>query len=261
MSNKAVGPPVDRDGTLLVNDDGTPKMDAQPPFLLRYSPQLFAKECPELFAHDPETNRLWLHEDKSEPWLRERFHVKSEKHKTWLYCIECFSRYFNANKKHGHIPYRDKASQGQMKTPAVGEPVDEPIEEEPEVEPALEEDGPASTMLPIIKEGAVAAAAAAATRPDEEEDFDDADEENVDGEAFDEEDSPQEPSEKYPTLEEYQALWDSRLAQHSRANPGEFNRENLVPEPISQLWQDLGSRRVSEHGVKLSLVCERSKHM
>ena len=120
-----------------------------------------------------------------------------------------------------------------MKTPAVGEPVDEPIEEEPEVEPTLEEDAPASTMLPIIEEGAVAAAAAAATRPDEEENFD---EENVDGEAFDEEDSPQEPSKKYPTLEEYQALW---LAQHSRANPGEFNRRNLVPEPISQLWQDL----------------------
>ena len=124
-----------------------------------------------------------------------------------------------------------------MKTPAVGEPVDDPIEEEPEVEPALEEDGPAGTMLPIIEEGAVAAAAA--TRPDEEEDFDDADEENVDGEAFDEEDSPQEPPEKYPSLEQYQALWDSRLAQHSRANPGAFSRQNLVPEPISQLWQDL----------------------
>ena len=40
-------------------------------------------------------------------------------------------------------------------------------------------------------------------------------------------------------LEEYQALWDSRPAQHSRANPGELSRENLVPEPISQLWQDL----------------------
>ena len=58
-----------------------------------------------------------------------------------------------------------------MKTPGMGGPVDEPIEEEPEVDPALEEDGPAGTLLPIIEKGAVAAAAAAGvTRPDEEED-------------------------------------------------------------------------------------------
>ena len=35
LSNKEIGPPMDRDGTLLTNEDGTPKTDAQPPCLLR----------------------------------------------------------------------------------------------------------------------------------------------------------------------------------------------------------------------------------
>ena len=42
----------------------------------------------------------------------------------------------------------------------------------------------------------------------------------------------------YPSLQEYQAKWKKLLAQHSKANPGPFSYSNLVPEPISQLWQD-----------------------
>ena len=53
--------------------DGLPMTDAQPPFLLRYSPQLFAKEAPEMFAYDSDTNRLSLREGKAEPWLRPAF--------------------------------------------------------------------------------------------------------------------------------------------------------------------------------------------
>ena len=60
LNNKYSGTPMDRDGKLLINDDGTPDTGAQPPFVLRYSPQLFAKEAPELFEHDPDTNRLSL---------------------------------------------------------------------------------------------------------------------------------------------------------------------------------------------------------
>ena len=60
LSNKVVAPPIDRDGNLLLNDDGTPDVNAQPPFLLRFSPRLFAKEAPAMFKHDPETNRLSL---------------------------------------------------------------------------------------------------------------------------------------------------------------------------------------------------------
>ena len=54
-SNKSSGPPCNRDGQAVTRQDGTPDAEAQPPFLLRYSPQLFAKEAPEMFSHDPET--------------------------------------------------------------------------------------------------------------------------------------------------------------------------------------------------------------
>ena len=71
LANKAVGPPINRDGHILLYADGAPMTDAQPPFLLRFSPQLFAKEASAMFQLDPETNRLSLVEDKREPWLRE----------------------------------------------------------------------------------------------------------------------------------------------------------------------------------------------
>ena len=47
------------------------------------------------------------------------------------------------------------------------------------------------------------------------------------------------PEKVYPTLEEYKRRWDEGLTRHSRANAGEFNRHNLVPDPIPQLWQDV----------------------
>ena len=46
------------------------------------------------------------------------------------------------------------------------------------------------------------------------------------------------PAEAYPSLEEYKEKWARGLAQHSKPVPGEFCRENLVPEPIPQLFQD-----------------------
>ena len=50
IANTCYGPPVSRDGRILVNAAGEPETDAQPPFLLRYSPQLFAKESkPQIF--------------------------------------------------------------------------------------------------------------------------------------------------------------------------------------------------------------------
>ena len=56
VSNKKVGPPIDRDGKVLMHE-GVPQTSAQPPFLLRYSPMVFAEEAPAMFSHDPETNR------------------------------------------------------------------------------------------------------------------------------------------------------------------------------------------------------------
>ena len=109
LSNKVVGPPTNRDGMILTLPDGAVDSAAQPPFLLRclpspwepvshnqlwgqscaggfrFSPQLFAKEAPEMFHHDPETNRLWLTEGKREPWLRDPVQARGERVRTWLY--------------------------------------------------------------------------------------------------------------------------------------------------------------------------------
>ena len=117
LSNKTVGPPTDRDGKVLMNPDGTPQTKAQPPFLLRFSPALIAKEVPALFVYNPETNRLSLKEGQREPWRRlEKMRV-NDKTATWLYCVECKDRYFETGKRqHGHIPYRDRASQPLMRT-------------------------------------------------------------------------------------------------------------------------------------------------
>ena len=57
-------------------------------------------------------------------------------------------------------------------------------------------------------------------------------------EAMDVEPEEELPDIVYPSLQEYQAKWKKLLAQHSKANPGPFCYSNLVPEPISQLWQD-----------------------
>ena len=226
LNNKYSGTPMDRDGKLLINDDGTPDTGAQPPFVLRYSPQLFAKEAPELFEHDPDTNRLSLKEGKREPWLRDMSNAKGEKHKTWLYCIDCHSRYFTAGKRvFGHIPFRDRASQSSMRRPADKEVVDTQ-EEEPEVEPAVDSTPPDEDHVPELP--------LLETLCDEME----CDEEDDTNDPLAEEEAPDPLDKSYPSLEEYQTKWERLKEYHSRTNPGEFSRHNLVPEPIPQLWQD-----------------------
>ncbi len=44
---------------------------------------------------------------------------------------------------------------------------------------------------------------------------------------------------KYSTMEEYQRKWDGELTKHSKTNEGEFAKENLIPKPIPNLWQDV----------------------
>ena len=53
------------------------------------------------------------------------------------------------------------------------------------------------------------------------------------------------PAEPQPSLEEYRRKWDDLKARHERAIPGDFSPENLVPRPISQLWQDCPCPRAS----------------
>ena len=66
---------------------------------------------------------------------------------------------------------------------------------------------------------------------------DDALEEPLEEDAEEEVEEP-EPPEQWPSLEEYQRKWDRLFNEHGAVNPGAFSRDNLVPEPIPQLWQD-----------------------
>ncbi len=93
ISNKCSSPPCNREGIPVRNADGTPNTEAQPPFLLRYSPQLFAKEAPEMFVWDEGTNRLSLAPGKTEPWVRPgHAKIAQDDPNTWLYCTECWER-------------------------------------------------------------------------------------------------------------------------------------------------------------------------
>ena len=210
LSNKRTAPPSNRDGDLVRHPDGTPKTDAQPPFLLRYSPALFAREAPEMFAHDAETNRLSLRPGVPEPWLRPR-HARHEDENTWLYCLDCQERWFPGpgQKAHSHVPFRDKASQcllkpvtkkGRSKDNTKDKKEDEP-EAEPAVDSMMEINEPDIPDVPTVPE-----------LPD--------------------------PPEERPTVEQYQERWDREMARHARAVPGDFCRDNLVPKPIPQLFQD-----------------------
>ena len=226
LSNKYSGEPMDRDGLVLYNDDGTPQTSSQPPFLLRYSPQLFATEAPEVFAHDPDTNCLYLKEGKKEPWRRDMERARAEKSKTWLYCIDCHARFFATGKRvFGHIPYRDRASQSSMRRPADKEVVE--TQEEPEREPAANDTPPdgeeQEAVLPLLESLC--------------EEMEEEQEDEI-GDALAEEDAPDPLDRTWPTLDEYKAKWERLTVYHSRTNPGDFSRHNLVPEPIPQLWED-----------------------
>ena len=151
---------------------------------------------------------------------------------TWLYCSDCKDRYFDTGKRqHGHIPYRDRASQALMRTHAPRERVlhdTNETQEEPEREP--EETHEVEPPEPEIGETQTAEVVELSEQEDDDVE-EDADKEE-------EGDQAPEPDEKWPTLEQYREKWDGRLAQHSRVVAGEFSRENLVPEPIPQLFQD-----------------------
>ena len=209
LSNKCTGAPVNRDGKELCHGDGSPMTEAQPPCLLRWSPAFVAREIPELFAHDPETNKLSLRPGvERAPWLAPPSRGMADA-KTWLFCNDCNQR-LTGSRRQNHIPFRDRASQGFLKpVRRSGVPVrqDSPpsqvddLPPEPEMEPAEApegEDGDVELEVP---------------------------------------DLPDFPEER-PTLEEYQERWTERLARHAREVPGNFSRDNLCPVPDPRLWQD-----------------------
>ena len=248
LSNKSCGPPTDRDGTILTDGEGGLKVDAQPPFLLRYSPSLFAKEAPAMFKHDPETNRLFLEEGMKPPWLR-REHARSNHAAPWFYCVDCKDRYFKSGKRErGHIPFRDKASQNLMKKMHERETVGEleeigsegersqSTQEEPEQEPD-KVDGVVQGPKPSAADDVAERWGA---HDDEEEGEDEADgAQDEERQAMDVDQEEDAPDTNYPSVEEYQRKWDRLKAHHSRAVPGEFNNSNLVPECVPELWQNV----------------------
>ena len=93
LSNVYFGEPINRDDNILI-EEGVPKTNAQPPFLLRWHPKLFAEQAPEMFDYDEDTNRLRLKDGETEPWRKpESNRSKTDTKNTWLYCYDCKVRY------------------------------------------------------------------------------------------------------------------------------------------------------------------------
>ena len=240
LSNKCNGPPIDVRGQILVTD-GVEATEAQPPFLLSYSPRLFAREVPAVFEHDPETNRLFLAPDMPKPWVRPSHGRQKDGERTWLYCGECRDRYVpqDRSKKHGHVPFRDKAAQANVKPEYRRErcgkdplDIEAPSLGKPEAQEAPTTDGAEDEEAV----GALAALADALAQ-EEAQGQDDNAEALVDSELA----SLQATVDwtPFPSLEEYRQKWEAEKAKHIKAVVGEFGRENLVPEPNPLLMQDV----------------------
>jgi len=206
LTNVHFGPPINRDGATLIRD-GIPETKAQPPFLLRFSPQMFAKEAPDIFEHDPETNRLRLKEGKNEPWIKPESNRSKDTTNTWLYCYDCKSRYCPDSRSvpKTHLTYRDRASQLNLRpvTRNIKSETQSQPESQPEPEPTIDE--------PVLPEEEV----------------------NLPEELI-----PEPITTLYPTLDEYERKWTDELAKHTKENTGELERDNLVPKPIANLFQD-----------------------
>ena len=249
-SNCRAGHPINKHGVAVCTVDGLPDMDAQPACFLRFSPKLFAEAAPHIFEHDASTNRLRLkNTEGGYPWY-------AEKPGHWLYCTDCYERYI-AKGKRSHVPFRDKASQHFIRSTwnqrkrqyeEAQQEASAQVENTPADEPFIDlPDGDASAVVdtPIFDQGCVNSDDEGVATPVLED--------NDDGGALPfareseyvrKEDEPGEvecpqvqPIER-PTLEQYQAKWADKFAQHSRSNDDSFSANNLCPVPVPQLWQD-----------------------
>ena len=247
------GPPMNRDGQLLI-DAGIPRTDAQPPCLLRYSPKLFATECPTMFAYDELTNTLSLQPGRHPPWIRktaehERIFIR-ESTKTWCYCPECKGRWCSdtAQRSKAFVPFRDRASQLNMR---------------PHARPQAVPSG-----------GGAEASQNTQPEPEPEEEGADAFRGDVEMPADEDElEAPEEPvilptqghvpdapdPEAYPTLEEYRERWAARLAAPARPTGGEYSLADLVPKAVPNLWNDCPmvpfDTLISEEAQSMLSVC------
>lgn len=198
-----------------------------------------------MFVHDETTNSLKLREGRAPPWIRE-FHgqVKTDRRKSWLYCVECKDRYCadGGRRNHAFIPYRDKASQYYLRPhrrfedAVSAEESQQGTQPEPESEPVQEDD-----------------------KGMEDEMESDAEASGPNLPLQSEEDSvPELPAPiEMPSLETYRARWAEKKAHHARGNSQDFSNENLVPKPVPQLWNDCSSltRRFRTPGLFLDCPC------
>ena len=274
LSNKHTGPPIDCQDKVLVDSDGVPATGMQPPCLLRYSPQLFAREAPEMFQHETTTNKLSLKPGKGAPWLRPPHgrHKEESKDCTWLYCIDCSSHLFSgdarnqrwrqtaSSKRRPHIPFRDSASSKRLK-PTFRKDRKPQAEPEPlgEEEPAQREEVLAQLREELqedLEEGAELVTQPAANgsgagsstdmpRAGKGEGHGPGDSDDLDDDVDAPEASPTDPPQQtlFEKTAEYKKQWDRKLRWHARTVPGvakdfAFSDENLVPRPDPSLWQD-----------------------
>ena len=95
---------------------------------------------PEMFTHDPKTNRLRLQPGKSPPWIRKTDENLKSKTHMWIYCIDCKTRWCPDTKQRpkAHIPFRDRASQMNLR-PLVAERSDDAQQQATQPEPEPED--------------------------------------------------------------------------------------------------------------------------
>jgi hypothetical protein len=250
ISNCRAGYPIDKHGCKVCTVDGSADTGAPPPCFLRFSPQLFAKEAPHIFKHDPSTNRLLMKDtDGGYPWY-------AEKRGHWLYCTDCYERFIVKNER-SYVPFRDKASQhfirptwNQRKRQyeEAQQEASACVENTPADEPLLDVcDGDVSMVVdaPIFDQGLVDPDSKSVATPVLDDSFGSGALPFVNGDEDVHQDANRVevellelPRIERPTLEQYQAKWADKLAFHSRSNDDSFSAENLCPVPVPQLWQD-----------------------
>ena len=250
--------------------DGNVQKTAQPPFLLRYSPAFFAlpESGPDYyninaedfeketalknlcsaslwFAHDATTNRLSLKENVLiEPWLRPPHAKHKEDKHAWLYCTDCMGSLF---RRRARLPFRDRASQCFMKPQRRGARI---TTQQNGI--TISDNSTARVEIQPVSSSLPASATMVNENEKEDDELRETAELDVMGWASDNENEnpadvanaivddicmPCEAIER-PSLADYKIKWASREAHHARAVPGEFGRDNLVPQPRPRLWQD-----------------------
>jgi hypothetical protein len=238
--NKTTGVPVDKDGNYLLKEDGSPDTEAQPPFLLRWSPGKTAKELPNLFEYDSTTNKLSLKDGQDCPWIRaiQGSRTKKSSQQSWLYCNECQHSLRPESQKQSQtrIPFRDSASQQRQK-PLRALPRDQ--EDSPEARNQSQTDMFDMEGRMVLEAEGLSPPSLASAEPlaplstPVNASYEEADDDVDDG------DSLSFSAPELPTIDQYRVQWSDGLAWHSRTVHGDFSISNLVPKPHPELWQDV----------------------